>query len=265
MTYLLKEYAGGEPIELYQFVRAGAMWLYTSADYAITHNGQTYQPVVIARGAIAASDEANSGSVDVSCDSGLSIIPQFVQGVVPSPLWLTIFRMHQGDSDAVVIFQGQVSSAVVTGREATLHCTPTRRAMEKNCPRILYQRQCNHFLYDVGCKLDPNSFKTTGQITATAGPVLTVNTAVGLGTDWFTGGYLQIPGTEVRAFITKHDDATGDITLLQLVPGLAVGVTVDLYAGCDRLEETCHVKFGNIDNFLGFPDIPNQNPFSQVL
>lgn len=266
MTYLDLEYSGGSPVELYKFVRTGASWLYTSGDEPVTYQGEDYSPAVISRGDITASDEGNSGSVEVSLDSNLSIVPQFIEGTVPSPLWLTIFRFHRGDLETVVIFQGQVSSSAVRGKETTIQCTPTRYAAEKLCPRILYQKQCNHMLYDRGCKVNKDDYKFSGEILGINGPVLQIENAFGFLYDkWLAGGFIQIPGTEIRVFITDHDNELGEVTVLKLVPELTVGLIVDLYAGCDRTELTCHNKFANMDNFLGFPDIPNINPFRQVI
>ena len=36
---------------------------------------------------------------------------------------------------------------------------------------------------------------------------------------------------------------------------------IDMAPGCDLRRDTCAVKFGNLLNFGGFPDIPGRNPF----
>lgn len=40
---------------------------------------------------------------------------------------------------------------------------------------------------------------------------------------------------------------------------LAVGDDVRLIAGCDKRAENCRVKFDNLVNFQGFPDIPGED------
>ena len=47
-----------------------------------------------------------------------------------------------------------------------------------------------------------------------------------------------------------------------VLPGLAVGVAFEAFAGCDRTFATCQSKFGNSLNFGGFPWIPAKNPFA---
>jgi len=59
--------------------------------------------------------------------------------------------------------------------------------------------------------------------------------------------------------ITGHNSDV--ITLSAVPPGLAVGNAITLYSGCDRTLATCHSKFGNSENFGGFPLIPTKNPF----
>ncbi len=43
--------------------------------------------------------------------------------------------------------------------------------------------------------------------------------------------------------------------------GLAVGVPVSVYPGCDHTLATCSAKFGNVARYGGFPYFPQKNPF----
>lgn len=40
---------------------------------------------------------------------------------------------------------------------------------------------------------------------------------------------------------------------------LAIGDGIRLYAGCDKRSETCRLKFNNLKNFRGFPDLPGDD------
>ena len=40
------------------------------------------------------------------------------------------------------------------------------------------------------------------------------------------------------------------------------GTPVLLTVGCDHSTQTCASRFGNLDNYGGFPAIPSKNPFS---
>ncbi len=41
--------------------------------------------------------------------------------------------------------------------------------------------------------------------------------------------------------------------------GLAAGDRVQLTAGCDKRMTTCQLKFNNMLNFQGFPDLPHED------
>jgi hypothetical protein len=52
-----------------------------------------------------------------------------------------------------------------------------------------------------------------------------------------------------------------DLSLQMPIVGLQIGDSVEVYAGCDWLVQTCNGKFGNKNNFGGFPELPTKNPF----
>lgn len=273
MTYLEREAEGGAPIECYKFVRQGAKWLYTSGDAPITIGTETFLPVVIHRTAPESGEETDSGAIDISLDKTLAVVPEHVSGSSPTPVWVVVFRQHRTGEQAI-IFQGQVSAIALRGGEATFHCTPTRRSLERLVPRMLYQRMCNHVLYDAGCKVIREEYRVDVEVLSVEGnelEVLGLATWSVLNEPWSQGGFLQIPDTTIRGFIQQeiiHDPPNEHIStlvLLRAIPGITVGMDLWVYAGCDRLEETCHIKFSNIVNFLGFPDIPNQSPFGGIL
>jgi uncharacterized phage protein (TIGR02218 family) len=39
----------------------------------------------------------------------------------------------------------------------------------------------------------------------------------------------------------------------------AAGDMIRIEAGCDRRSDTCRLKFANLANFRGFPDIPGED------
>jgi uncharacterized phage protein (TIGR02218 family) len=267
MSYLQSEAAGGAPVELYRFVRKGEEWTYTSGDAPVVHDERTYRPEVIGRSSIDASEEDGAGSVDVEMDAGLAIVPQFIHGLAPTPVWLVVTRLHRGSEDAVVVFRGQVSSMALNNSVATLHCVPTRKAVERAVPRPFYQRMCNHVLYDSFCKADREEHRVETVVLQSSGIHMTLDPGMGFWKfdipGYFSAGFVQVRDTEIRSFIVTHDGPL--LTMLSHVSGFEVGAQVDVYPGCDRMERTCHEKFQNIENFLGFPDIPTKNPFMQVI
>ena len=78
----------------------------------------------------------------------------------------------------------------------------------------------------------------------------------------FLGGYVEVSqgGTVSTRGISDHNNGSGIITLTLPLPDLKVGDTVTAYPGCDHDNSTCSGKFANIDNYGGFPFIPEKNP-----
>ncbi|MBY6138466.1 DUF2163 domain-containing protein [Leisingera daeponensis] len=82
---------------------------------------------------------------------------------------------------------------------------------------------------------------------------------------WFTGGRLTVlsGGAEGLWAAIKADqsDAAGRrITLWEPVRAdVQPGDLVLLQAGCDKRMETCRLKFNNLVNYQGFPDIPGED------
>ena len=61
----------------------------------------------------------------------------------------------------------------------------------------------------------------------------------------------------------KHDRFDGGRRVIELWEplrgDLAEGTSVRLVAGCDKRMETCRLKFNNLLNFQGFPDLPGED------
>jgi hypothetical protein len=72
------------------------------------------------------------------------------------------------------------------------------------------------------------------------------------------GGWLQTPEGARHMIV---NDYGGGVELLYPV-AIEVGTEVQLTVGCDHSTATCASRFGNLDNFGGFPFIPTKNPFS---
>lgn len=83
--------------------------------------------------------------------------------------------------------------------------------------------------------------------------------------NWFTRGRFEVlDGAAAGLWGTiKRDVLEGSSRIVELwepirAP-LAVGDSIRLYAGCDKRSETCRLKFQNLNNFRGFPDLPGDD------
>ncbi len=132
----------------------------------------------------------------------------------------------------------------------------------------IYQKPCTAVLGDQSCGFD---LSTLGYVTEIAteqvasGQRFTWGALEGFGPDWFTGGRLEIlTGAGQGLWAPIRSDESGSegrrITLWQPIRAeIATGDLVRLTAGCDKRMGTCRLKFDNLVNFQGFPDIPGED------
>ena len=82
---------------------------------------------------------------------------------------------------------------------------------------------------------------------------------------WFARGRLDVLSGEAARLwgIVKRDELTDAGRLVSLWEPLRAQVSpgdmVRLTAGCDKRMETCRLKFNNLLNYQGFPDIPGED------
>ncbi|OBY25272.1 DUF2163 domain-containing protein [Leisingera sp. JC1] len=132
----------------------------------------------------------------------------------------------------------------------------------------IYQTPCTAVLGDAACGFDIN---TPGYAVETA--VETVERSEdfrwdalpGFEPGWFADGRLTVLSGAAQGLwaAVKSDQSTAAgrrITLWEPIRApVFAGDTVRLEAGCDKRMETCRLKFNNLLNFQGFPDIPGED------
>ena len=135
-----------------------------------------------------------------------------------------------------------------------------------------YLRTCAAVLGDAQCGVD-----TTDPVYAVTLPVLAqsdLREIVVARSDyndrWFEQGRLEVVTGAAKGLVAgiKEDRIDGSRRRLVLWQALRAdlkkGDTVRLVAGCDRRAETCRVKFANLVNFRGFPDMPTDDWLTAV-
>jgi uncharacterized phage protein (TIGR02218 family) len=280
-TYIAKEEAPvRKPLELYKIWSATTAWHYTNGDVAVDFNDgteaipdiHTYEPATIGRG----STEYNA-SLDVTTlkiqFSGIS--EPAVQYIAQNPIdiiWIEISRLFrdQNPLEKSVIFIGQIKTVSFKGVSAEAECVGFEHFLKMPIPLWRYQTNCNHKLFDAGCiagwTLTKEDFKVgPASVTLDATKtILTSATFAGYAAGYFVGGLVEFE-TEWRTIVAYSGNT---ITLNFKMIGLEGGAEDDVYVypGCDGRIETCRDKFAssNIDNFLGFPFIPDENPATRM-
>lgn len=282
MSYDSKETStqDGRPAALYRLDWGNTSWFYTSADRPIERVeevqgvGQTvtYLPVAASdEGMVQGSSSQNDFTVNVP--SNLPIVPLF-RGTPPSEtIWLTVRRCHDADgTEAPIYWTGTVNNVKrPSPAKAKIIGQPISASLKRTGLRLCWTRECPHFLYDAGCKVDPEDYRHDGEVVSIAGPNIRVTLTTSEDDGYFRGGFVSWEanedGTIERRFI-EGDSTDGDDTILTIF-GLAdlleVGAAVKVYPGCARIPEVCDGKFDNLDNYGGFPQMPGETPFKNAI
>jgi uncharacterized phage protein (TIGR02218 family) len=261
-----------EPVECYHFVRGSDHWRWTSSDSAIEVDGETFQPAPITRSRIQVNEEAKTGSVDITVPANNEVAQLFSGRRFFVPVLLTIYRVQLDDEylEPDVIFSGEAKNCSFTPRRARIHCVPTREVVNRQLAVLAYQTTCNNALFDARCQVPREDFTWTFEVEEIVPP----DFAAGLGPRYifgydadleFSGDTLNILINGVASFGAQRQMIVGHAgaaiyTLLPL-EGVVVGSEVTVSAGCPKTPGACRDRFDNLARFLGFPHIPQRNPF----
>lgn len=251
----------GTPIELYEFSQGVTRWNYVSGGNIITRLGSEYTPLPVDRNRIKQSTDIFKDSMTIKFPRGNAFASQYL-GFAPEEVTsVTILRGHYGDPDEefIVYWKGRVIGAKATGNEIEIECESIFTSIKRPGLRARFELSCRHTLYQVGCGINRELYEHSGTILSLTGGLNVEVAGAGSEADgYYTGGMIVGPNNGSR-FITAHTGSV--VTLSRPLPELSTGLTVSIYPGCDHLATTCLSKFSNLDNFGGFPYIPETNPF----
>lgn len=255
--------AQGRPIELYTFSRGDALqWRYTSADRDVTVSAVLYAAAVIRRNRIEQGPEVARSNLQLTVPHDFPVAELYKIAPPSDPVRLVLAEYHDGDSEVVTKWQGEIASVRFRGVETEIELTPLSGTFNAIGLRRAYQRTCPFVLYGPECKVDQSLYRVTGEVLGVSGLVVTVAEADTPPDGYFDGGFIEweiAAGTYERRFISSHVE--DELTLDMPPVGLDVGTDVNIYPGCDHTLSTCNAKFGNALNYGGMPYIPTKNPF----
>jgi len=253
------------PGELYHIWRTTLVgtehWRYTSGDVAVVYNGETYEPVELQRGEISYDEKLEANTISITFKYLSQPAAEFV-GIGPSELiWISIHKLHRDmvTEETTPIFIGQLKDTSFQGVSAQVTCVGFEHFLKQIVPRLRYGPGCQWNLYDPNtCKIVKASYTTTGVLSGVSANGLTLISTVfsSQTSGYYNQGFIKY-GAYYR-MISNH--TSNSVTLRYPIPGLVTGVSIEVSAGCDKTRATCISKFNNINNHLGFKDIPKDNP-----
>jgi uncharacterized phage protein (TIGR02218 family) len=164
-------------------------------------------------------------------------------------------------------FRGSLGEIVRSGGAFRAELRGLTEEMNQPQGRV-YQRDCAAILGDARCGFDLSSPGFSVEVaieTLSEGRVFGVSGLSGFAAGWFEKGRARLLDGKARGVIglIKFDRVDGNRRVFELWnrigPEVAAGDRLRLEAGCDRRAATCQVKFGNFNNFRGFPHIPGED------
>jgi uncharacterized phage protein (TIGR02218 family) len=249
-----------------------------SANRDLLVGSQIYTAIPVARSEIRQSGIGSPKELVLSLPVTHALVQRYLlQGIPPRVITVTAYRRQLTSNETETIWTGRITSMSIDGRVAKFR-VPSRftETALRVLPNISSGRMCPHVLYDDSCKVSRVGSSPGGVAHVVTTTVLYVSgrdVRVDLVTTdrngaWAVGGELVHTPTGERMTIHDQTDASPGIssvatlTMQLQIPGMAVGDSVDVYAGCDHSisgTNGCSTKFGNRQNFGGFNRMPRTN------
>ena len=250
-------------VELYAFISDSARFLLTPHEFDVDLDGDRYTTVPIERSALALGAEAAKTALELRIPPDCPLVRHLLDASLTGETTSVTLRMaRRADWDdywwlSGTRWIGRVLGVEVADDNAHLRCESAQISLKRIGLRRLYSRKCSHVLYSDACGATPISAHAV--VFSTAGSSVEFDGGVPAGVSGgLPGGWLQTPGGARHMILRDFGSGVELLYPVSLEPG--AGVT--LVVGCDHSTTTCSGRFGNLDNYGGFPAIPSKNPFS---
>lgn len=164
---------------------------------------------------------------------------------------------------------GELGEVKHTGSDFTAELRGLMQYLQNNIGRIITP-SCDATLGDARCKVDLEALRVSGTVTAVTSRQVFAASGLAAAAGYFTYGVITFTGGEndgVSMEIKAHASGGALTTQLDMPFIVAVGDTFTIVPGCNKLLKTgdgqyngdCKVKFSNVVNFRGFPEVPGND------
>ncbi|MEZ5715452.1 MAG: DUF2163 domain-containing protein [Paracoccaceae bacterium] len=164
-----------------------------------------------------------------------------------------------------LMFRGTIGELKRAGEAFRAELRGLTQALNRPLGRV-FQKPCTAVLGDVHCAFDLSQPGYVAELAVEAvedRSRFTFDGLTGFGAGWFERGVLAVDSGAAQGLrgLVKRDLTVGGARVIELWQPLraevATGDALRLIAGCDKRMETCRLKFDNLVNFQGFPDLPS--------
>lgn len=251
-------------IELVKFTVGGTDYQYYNVETPGLYAG--WEPEVgLSRRGIKQSQDSGQSKTTISVGPSNPVALLLRDDSPQSSIDVVIYQADLGDIAGTIeqVWTGKVRSAKWSGAGWDLPCSPSTARDQRSIPRGRWSvNQCRHGIYTRGCGADKSASAQEGDIDAVTKADLeveiTFDAAQSL-TSTFNGGILEAADGATAPVVSGNDvNNLFDfrVTLAYWIDSLAAGQPVTVYPGCNHTMGDCADRFSNIENFGGFPLIP---------
>lgn len=257
--------------ELYRFVEGDSDFVYTvtSADsedeYDAGSGVETYVPVALGRDEVESKGEMSRENLTISFSIDNPTARKWFLSSLDFPLTVAVFSKDLRTETVEIEWKGRLASVSPKKSEIEFTFESVFTSLRRMGLRQRYQVNCPHALYGKGCNIDKEDFAVTGSVTNVTNAVVTVPAAASYPDGYFSSGIFEDMNGNLR-FVLSHVGST--LTLIRPMNTLAdyaaangYPIPCRLFPGCNRAVDICNSRFGNLNNYGGFPFIPGKNPF----
>lgn len=248
---LQKSQFSGKIIEFYKFSNNDQSFRYSSSTEEPVYNDEKYLQAEISRQRIAQTTNVDKAALVLSINSSAPLVQEYLRRKPASPYWLTLFRVHFGETEVKQLWQGRVMTIRPQGDVAQINLESILTAMNRLGLQKEFGNLCNHTLYDgFGCPVAKALHARAATVTAIASDTITVSGLSLFVNDWFNGGFIELADGDQRDII-RSTQSTGLLRVTHRFAKtcLQIGDPVTVYDGCKhRWIEDCIGKFGGETN-----------------
>lgn len=250
-------------VELYAFAASRAQFFLTPHEFDVDLDGTLYLSQPIQRNELALGAEAAKSALELklppSCELVRHLLATSLTGDTTSITLRIARRDTWGDYWWVsgTRWMGRVLGVDIAEELARIRCESAQVSLKRIGLRRLYSRKCSHVLYSPACGASP--ITDTGIVVNVYGRHVELDGGVPASVSGgLAGGWLETPEGARHMIVSEFGSGVELLYPFVIEPGTEVQLTV----GCDHSTATCESRFGNLDNYGGFPATPSKNPFS---
>jgi hypothetical protein len=238
--------------EYYLFNNNGVYYAATPALISKTYEGITYSPVLIKRSALNITDNFQKSNITFSFSRDNSFAKDLLLYLPEVPVTVTIYKNNS------TYWSGRVLEVIANPKSIEVKCDSIFTTLRQAGLPAKVSLTCRHTLYSYGCNVIRESFVENFTVVSITSATFTVNT-LAKPNHYYTAGIAELNG-QLRYILSQIGQT---VKLANPFTGIQSG-NLKLYPGCNKTSTDCLNKFNNLDNFGGFPSIPQKNPFDST-